>query len=283
MEILRTVREMQARAEQLRLSGKRIGVVPTMGALHDGHSSLLSLARTQCDVVILTVFVNPTQFGPNEDYRQYPRDFERDERIAREAGADIIFTPDIAEMYPDGFLTYIVTEEAANTLEGKIRPTHFRGVTTVVAKLLHATKPHVAVFGQKDAQQLFIIRAMVRDLNFDVELLAAPIVRESDGLAKSSRNVYLSKTERTAASLLYRSLATAGEMIGSGERNLAKLRETIVGTLAAASPSGVDYVAFVDPGTFREVEDLGGDSVLILLAVRFGATRLIDNILVPLK
>jgi pantoate--beta-alanine ligase len=254
-----------------------------MGALHEGHSSLLSLARTQCDVVILTVFVNPTQFGPSEDYRQYPRDFERDERIAREAGTDIVFTPDVAEMYPDGFLTYIVTEEAANTLEGKIRPTHFRGVTTVVAKLFHATKPHVAVFGQKDAQQLFVIRAMVRDLNFDVELLAAPIVRESDGLAISSRNVYLNKTERTAASSLYRSLATAGELIGSGERNLRMVRDTILGTLAAASSSEVDYVAFVDTETFREVEDLDGGSVLILLAVRFGSTRLIDNIFLPLK
>lgn len=283
MEILRTVREMQARAEELRLTGKRIGVVPTMGALHEGHLSLLSLARRHSDVVILTIFVNPTQFGPHEDFRRYPRDFDRDKLLAREAGADIIFAPDLGEMYPDGFLTFVATDKVADLFEGKVRPTHFRGVTTVVAKLFHATKPHVAVFGQKDAQQLFIIRAMARDLNFDVELLAAPIVRESDGLAISSRNIYLSKVERSAALSMYRSLAKAGEMIGKGERDLGIVRDAILGMLSAASPSGVDYVAFVDPATFREVEDLGGSSILILLAARFGTTRLIDNVQVPLR
>ena len=283
MEILRTVREMQARAEQFRLSGKRIGVVPTMGALHEGHTSLLSLARTRSDVVILTIFVNPTQFGPNEDYRRYPRDFERDEKLAREAGVDSIFRPDVEEMYPDGFQTYVVTEEVAQTFEGKIRPAHFRGVATVVAKLFHIIRPHVAVFGQKDAQQLFIIRAMVRDLNFDIELLTAPIVRESDGLARSSRNVYLGELERLNASSLYRSLAGAGELIGKGERDLRVVRDSILATLAAASPTLIDYVAFVDPATFREIDSLRGGDVLILLAARFGTTRLIDNLLVPLR
>ncbi len=283
MEILRTVREMQERAERIRSSGKRIALVPTMGALHEGHTSLIALARERCDVVVLSVFVNPTQFGPNEDYRRYPRNFENDERIARDAGIDIIFHPDAAEMYPDGFLTYVVTDEVARILEGEVRPTHFRGVTTVVAKLFNAVKPHVAVFGQKDAQQLFIIRRMVHDLNFDIELIAAPIVRESDGLAKSSRNAYLDSRDRTRAASLHRGLQKAADLMMNGERDMSVVRAAVLQTLEVDSPSQVDYIAFVDPATFREVGNPTGGEILILLAARFGVTRLIDNMIVHLR
>ncbi len=283
MEILRTVPEMQERAEQVRLSGKRIALVPTMGALHEGHLSLITLARANSDFVILTIFVNPTQFGPEEDFEQYPRDFKRDEHLAEDADVDVLFYPEVEEMYPPPFLTYVVTDEVAEVLEGKIRPTHFSGVTTVVAKLFHLTKPHVAVFGQKDAQQLFIVRKMVRDLNFDVELLAGPIIRESDGLAKSSRNAYLAEPERANSVSLYRSLVAASGLIKEGERNLQVVSDTVRGILAAASPTQIDYVAFVDPETFKEVDNLEGGEILILLAVRFGATRLIDNMLTSLK
>ncbi len=283
MEILRTVSQMQARAEQLRQSGKRIALVPTMGALHEGHLSLVTLAKAHADIVILSIFVNPTQFGPNEDYRRYPRDPVTDERLARDGGAGILFYPEADEMYPADFLTYVVTNDVAQTLEGKVRPTHFQGVTTIVAKLFNAVKPHVAVFGKKDAQQLFIVRAMVRDLNFDVEVLAGPIVRESDGLAKSSRNAYLNAQERENARSLSKALAKASELLGKGERDLQVIRDGMFRILEAASPSHIDYVAFVDPATFREVERPAGSAVLILLAVRFGATRLIDNMLVSLE
>jgi len=282
MEILRTVREMQERAEQVRLAGKKIAVVPTMGALHEGHMSLLSLARANSDFVILTIFVNPTQFGPQEDFEQYPRDFKRDEHLAQDADADVLFYPDVEEIYPPPFLTYVVTGEVAEVFEGEIRPTHFSGVTTIVAKLFHLTKPHVAVFGQKDAQQLFIIRKMVQDLNFDIELLAGPIIREGDGLAKSSRNAYLGETERKNAPALYQSLKAAADLIKKGERDLQVVRDAITAILTAGSPAQIDYVAFVDPSNFKNVDKLEGKEVLVLLAVRFGSTRLIDNMIVPL-
>jgi len=283
MEIFTTVREMQAHSDRLRLSGKRISLVPTMGALHEGHASLLALARTKSDVVILSVFVNPAQFGPNEDYDRYPRKFDSDVRVARENGADVVFHPDAEEMYQKRFLTYVASHEVADTFEGKIRPTHFRGVTTIVAKLFNITKPHIAVFGEKDAQQLFVLGAMVRDLNFDVELIAAPIIREEDGLARSSRNAYLSAKERTAALSLYRSLMKARGMIEAGERNLERVRSAVLEMIGSSSPSEIDYVAFVDPATFREVGHLGGSPVRVLLAVRFGSTRLIDNMLINTK
>lgn len=283
MEILETVGEMQARAEELRLSGKKVSVVPTMGALHEGHASLVAAARAASDVVILTVFVNPMQFGPDEDFQRYPRDFTGDKKIARSAGVDIFFAPQVSEMYPDGFLTSIVTDEVAQTFEGKIRPGHFRGVTTVVGKLFHMTKPHIAVFGQKDAQQVFIIQKMVRDLNFDMRIIVAPIVREPNGLARSSRNKYLSEEARGSAASIYKSLMQAAELIGKGERSVEKVRETVRRTLEAASPSQIDYVAVIDPSTFRETGALSGHAVLVAVAARFEETRLIDNIMIPLS
>ncbi len=279
MEIIRSIRDMQRRADEIRRSGKTIGVVPTMGSLHEGHTSLIGIARGKSDVVVTTVFVNPTQFGPGEDFERYPRDLARDAALAEEAGTDLIFAPGEKEMYPEGFSTSVVPEAGVSILEGAIRPGHFRGVTTVVAKLFHATKPHVAVFGQKDAQQAFVVQRMIRDLNLDIELVVAPIVREPDGLAKSSRNVYLNAEDRAKASLLHRALQEAESMILKGERKAESIRSAVLALLADGKATNVDYVAIVDPETFTEVDHLEPPSVLVLLAVRFGSTRLIDNML----
>jgi pantoate--beta-alanine ligase len=274
---------MQSLAESLRSRGNRIGVVPTMGYLHEGHLSLVRLARTLCDTVIVTLFVNPTQFGPNEDLERYPRDFERDQRLASLAGSDILFSPVAEDMYPDGYTTVVEVEGVSAILEGKFRPAHFRGVTTVVAKLLNITKPHVAVFGQKDAQQAFLIQKMARDLNFDVRIHVGPTVREHDGLALSSRNVYLDPNERSRATALFRSLKHAEALIQRGERSLERVRAEVADLLSEARPSKVDYIAFVKPDSFNEVESLEPPSVLVALAVWFGSTRLIDNMLIPIS
>jgi pantoate--beta-alanine ligase len=280
MEIVRSIADMQTQAERLRREGKSIGIVPTMGFLHDGHLSLIARARKETNIVVTTLFVNPAQFGPNEDLEQYPRDRVRDEKLAAEAGTDILFMPEARDMYPEGYRTYVVTEELAGILEGKIRPTHFRGVTTVVMKLFQIVKPHIAVFGQKDAQQAAIIRQMIRDLNLDVRLIVAPIVREADGLAMSSRNVYLNPDERKSAVALWKSLRFAEEAIGSGERSLAVVRSGMEAMLQEARASSIDYIAFVHPNTFREIDQIEPPEVLIALAVRFGRTRLLDNAIV---
>lgn len=283
MQIITTIREMQELSEQVRLNGKRVGVVPTMGYLHAGHISLIETARGISDVVITTIFVNPTQFGPGEDFELYPRDLERDRTLAIRAGSDVLFCPDVREMYPEGYATYVEVENVSKVLEGKFRPTHFRGVTTVVMKLLNITKPHVAVFGQKDAQQAFIVRKMVQELNLDVVIHVAPIVREPDGLAMSSRNVYLSPTERANATVLFKSLQLAEQHIRAGERSVEKLRSEMLSLIASGNPTQVDYVAFVRPETFQEIEQIEPPSVLALLAVRFGSTRLIDNMLINVQ
>jgi pantoate--beta-alanine ligase len=283
MQIIKTIPEIQELSEQVRLSRKRIGVVPTMGYLHTGHTSLIEKARGVSNLVITTIFVNPTQFGPSEDFERYPRDFERDRTLAVRAGADVLFYPDVREMYPEGYTTYVEVEDVSNKLEGKFRPTHFRGVTTVVMKLLNITKPHVAVFGQKDAQQAFIVRKMVQDLNLDVAIVVAPIVREPDGLAMSSRNVYLSPTERANATVLFKSLQLAEQRIRGGERSVEQLRSEMLSLIAGGNPTEVDYVAFVRPETFQEIEQIEPPSVLALLAVRFGSTRLIDNMLINVQ
>ena len=281
MKIISSIREMQKTADELRLQGKRIGVVPTMGYLHEGHLSLVKHAREKSDVVILTIFVNPTQFGPSEDFKRYPRDFERDCRLAEGAGCDILFTPETAEMYPQLFLTYIEVEKLSKMLEGKFRPTHFRGVTTVVAKLFNITKPHVAVFGQKDAQQAIIIKRMARDLNFDIEIIAAPIIRELDGLAMSSRNVYLDPVERTEAPLLRRSLDLAENMVRKGERDVKKIIEGMETLITSKKNATLDYVAVVDPDSLADLRELESKrQVLIAVAIRIGNTRLIDNTLI---
>lgn len=282
VQILKTIREMQEVSEKFRCEGKKIAVVPTMGYLHNGHTSLIERASSFADIVITTIFVNPTQFGPNEDFTRYPRDFEHDKAVAHTAGSDIIFYPDAEEIYPTGFSSIVEVEGASNILEGVFRPKYFRGVTTVVAKLLNITKPHIAVFGQKDAQQAFLIRKMVRDLNFDVDIIIAPIVREADGLAMSSRNMYLNETERKSALVLFCSLQHAAERIQQGERSIALLRKEMLNIIQSGAPTQIDYIAFVNPTTFSETEHLNQPEILVALAVRFGTTRLIDNSLIPI-
>jgi pantoate--beta-alanine ligase len=280
MLILRTIADMQEAADGARRAGKRIAVVPTMGALHRGHLSLIERARSAADLVVTTIFVNPTQFGPHEDLARYPRPFDADVAAAASAGSDLIFAPSVEEMYPEGFQTYAVNERAANGFEGAERPGHFRGVATVVAKLLLATRPHAAVFGQKDAQQVAVVRALVRDLNFGVELIAAPIVRESDGLALSSRNVYLSDDERSRAVVLFRALDVARQAAAAGERSEAELRRIMRQVLDEGRPDRIDYVAVVDPATFSPVESIPSSGALAIMAIRFGATRLLDNMMI---
>jgi pantoate--beta-alanine ligase len=282
LKILKTIQEMHEVSEKFRYEGKKIALVPTMGCLHKGHASLIERARSLADIVITTIFVNPTQFGPNEDFARYPRDFEHDKAVARTAGSDIIFSPNTDEIYPAGFSSLVEVEGVSNILEGAFRPKHFRGVTTIVAKLLNLTKPHAAIFGQKDAQQAFLIRKMVRDLNFDVDIILAPIVREPDGLAMSSRNIYLNEVERKNALVLFHSLQHAAERIQRGERSATLLRKEIRDILQSGSPTKIDYISFVDLASFSETDSFDSSEILIALAVRFGTTRLIDNFLVPI-
>jgi len=279
MRVIEKISEMQIEAERLRLAGKRIGFVPTMGYLHEGHLSLMRIARHKSDVVVASIFVNPTQFGPKEDFREYPRDLPRDLKLAEGVGCDIVFHPSVNEMYPEGYRTYVSVEELSDALEGQFRPGHFRGVATVVAKLFNIVKPHVALFGQKDAQQAILIQRMVRDLNFSIEIIVAPTVREADGLAMSSRNVYLNRQERQDATVLYRSLQLAERMIADGERNAERIATAMRGLIQAVKSAKIDYVAIVDPVTLEPVAEIRGE-VLIPLAVRIGKTRLIDNVIV---
>lgn len=283
VRILKTIREMQEVSEKFRRESEKIAVVPTMGYLHQGHTSLIERANSLSDVVITTIFVNPTQFGQNEDYTRYPRDFEHDKAVAHAAGSDIIFYPDAEEMYPKGFGSIVEVEEVSNILEGKFRPKHFRGVTTVVTKLLNITKPHIAIFGQKDAQQAFIIRKIIKDLNFDIDIVIAPIIREADGLAMSSRNIYLNETERKNAPVLFRSLQYAAKQIQQGERSVASLRKEMLNIIQSGAPTQIDYIAFINSATFSETECMDQPDILVALAVRFGSTRLIDNILIPIS
>ncbi|MBC7185716.1 MAG: pantoate--beta-alanine ligase [Calditrichaeota bacterium] len=279
MQLVEKVRDMQLQAERWRQEGKLIGLVPTMGYLHEGHLSLIRIARERADVVVTSIFVNPTQFAPHEDYQRYPRDLPRDMALAEQAGCDVIFHPSVEEMYPAGYLTYVEVEKITGVLCGRSRPTHFRGVTTVVAKLFNIVKPHVAVFGQKDAQQALVVRRMAQDLNFDLEIVVAPIVREPDGLAMSSRNSYLSPEERRQAVVLSKALQRASELVAAGERSAARLIEEMEAVIRTAPSAKIDYVAVVDANTLEEVKELRGQ-VLIALAVWIGSTRLIDNVVV---
>ena len=278
MRIITDIAEMQAAADEARLTGKRVGVVPTMGYLHEGHLNLLRMAREHARFVVLTAFVNPAQFAPNEDFEKYPRDFEWDRALAEKAGTDVIFFPSREEMYPNGCETFVEVGHLSQVLEGEFRPTHFRGVTTIVAKLFNCTKPHVALFGQKDAQQAAVIRRMVKDLNFDIEIIVGPIVREADGLAMSSRNVYLSPGERKDALVLSQALHLAKDLISRGEKDTSAIRSAMFLLIAGKPTAAIDYVACVNPETFQTVKALhSGEPVLFLLAVRIGKTRLIDN------
>lgn len=269
--------EMQKLADDARLSGKRIGFVPTMGFLHEGHLSLIRLARQSSNLVVTSIFVNPTQFGPNEDFSRYPRDLARDRSMAESAGTDILFVPSTEEMYPVYPGTTVEPGRAASVLEGAVRPGHFRGVVTVVARLLNIVKPHVAVFGQKDAQQVVIVRQMMRDLQFDCGLVVGPTVREPDGLAMSSRNVYLSPEDRVQSTVLNRSLRLAEKLLREGERDPAVILSGMRRLIESQPSARIDYVSVNDPVTLEEISRPLSGEVLISLAVRFGATRLIDN------
>ncbi len=277
MRFISSIREMQREADKLRGEGRRIGFVPTMGALHEGHLDLLRLCRAHCDVTVMSVFVNPTQFSANEAFGSYPRDLERDAGLAEAAGCDILFTPRAEEVYPAGYSTWVHEDTLSAELEGKSRPTHFRGVTTVVTKLFLMVKPHCAVFGQKDAQQAAIIRRMVRDLHFDIELLIAPIRREADGLAMSSRNMYLSESGRLEARALSRSLRLAEQFVAEGGRDTRVLRALVEEEITRSGAITLDYVALVDAETLGDRDMITNDPVLLAVAARVENTRLIDN------
>lgn len=278
MEILRIPRIAQDTCKKHLLRGRSLGFVPTMGALHDGHISLVKRAKTENDVAIVSIFLNPLQFGPAEDLDKYPRDIEEDIRRLREEDIDILFLPDNNLMYPMGFSTYIGVEALSERLCGKFRPGHFRGVATVAAKLFNIINPARAYFGQKDFQQTVIIKRMTRDLNFDTDIVVCPTMREHDGLAMSSRNVYLDSEQRKAAGVLYRCLNEASESVRSGLTSGKKIRELIRAPLSAEPLiSQIDYASVYDPETLEEVAEIKGD-VLFAVAVRIGNTRLIDNI-----
>ncbi|HBT39355.1 MAG: pantoate--beta-alanine ligase [Pseudothermotoga sp.] len=276
MKLIESVSTMKQVAESEREAEKLIGFVPTMGYLHEGHLSLVRRCRKENDVVVVSIFVNPAQFGPNEDYGSYPRDLKRDLSMLEMESVDYVFAPSVEEMYPANYSTYVVEEILSKHLCGRSRPTHFRGVCTIVTKLFNIVKPHRAYFGQKDAQQFRIIRRMVRDLNMDVELIECPIVREPDGLAMSSRNVYLVGEERKQALALYQSLKIAEQLYRSGERDAARIKEKMLQHFAKFDLVKVDYVEIVDEETLQPVERLEG-KVLVAVAAWVGKARLIDN------
>ncbi len=276
MNIITTIEEMQQAAVSLKREGKTIALVPTMGFLHEGHASLLREGRRQGDILVLSIFVNPIQFGQNEDLGRYPRDMERDCRVAAECGADIVFTPDAAGMYPAGFQTSVAVADLSLPLCGASRPGHFDGVATVVTKLFNICQPDVALFGAKDYQQLAVIRRMTRDLNLPVRIVGMPIVREQDGLAMSSRNSYLSLEQRRSALRLSRAIRLVRELYGAGTRDVASLRRAALELIEAEPALTVDYLDFRDGATL-ELRDTADDATLMALAVKVGNTRLIDN------
>ena len=272
---MRTVSTLaDLRSARLPFSGT-VGFVPTMGYLHEGHLALIRRAREECEHVVVSIFVNPTQFGANEDLSKYPRDLERDLRLI-EPYTDLVWTPSAEVMYPQGYQTWVEVEAVTRPLEGAMRPGHFKGVTTIVAKLFNGVQPHKAYFGQKDAQQVAVIRQMVRDLNFPTEIVVCPIIRESDGLAMSSRNVYLDPEQRKAATVLFRSLSAAKDAYEQGERTAEKLRQIMKDMLASEPLAQMQYVSCADYDTLEELDVIKGKA-LLSMAVFFGKTRLIDN------
>lgn len=279
MKVVKTIKEVRDIVKAWHQSGLSVGLVPTMGYLHEGHQSLIARSVEQNDRTVVSVFVNPIQFGPTEDLEAYPHDLERDMQKVEEAGGDLIFHPDAAEMYPPHFTSFVDTTETTELLCGARRPTHFRGVCTVVSKLFNIVNPERAYFGQKDAQQLATIRRFVRDLDFDIEIVACPIVREADGLAKSSRNTYLNPEERQAALILSRSLQLGQEAIRQGERSAAQVIAIIEQNLRTEPLARVDYVEVVDFENVQRVDTIGRET-LIAIAIYIGKTRLIDNIIV---
>lgn len=279
MNVVSTVDEVRTQVKAWREEGLSVGLVPTMGYLHEGHKSLIDKAVEQNDRVVVSVFVNPIQFGPTEDLATYPRDLEHDAALCENAGASLIFHPEPENMYFDDFCTYIDMDNLTKGLCGKTRPTHFRGVCTVVGKLFNIVKPDRAYFGQKDAQQLAVIRRMVRDLNFHLEIVGCPIIREEDGLAKSSRNTYLSPEERKAAVILHKGLTRGEEMVRAGEKNAEAVKKAIRDIIESEPLAKIDYVEIVDFDSIQEKEEIEG-SILAAVAVYIGKTRLIDNFII---
>ena len=278
MKICNTIRDIRAASRAQRRAGLRLGLVPTMGALHEGHLSLIRTAKASCQVVAASIFVNPTQFGPNEDLARYPRPFERDRELLENEGVDLLFAPSVDEMYPSGAVTWVTVEELSDKLDGRSRPGHFRGVTTIVAKLFLAVEPDAAFFGQKDAAQVSIIRRMVRDLNFPVEIVVCPIVREPDGLAMSSRNAYLNPQQRKQALVLQRSLMQVKQMAGAGEYDALRLVAAAKEVFAGEPAVCLDYLEIVDADSLDPVSDVA-KGALVAVAAFVGTTRLIDNTL----
>lgn len=280
MQIARSIAEIRAAVTAARAQARTVGLVPTMGALHEGHLSLVRAARAACDVVVATIFVNPKQFGPNEDFAQYPRTFDTDCDLLRAENVNLLFAPAIEEMYLPGATTFVEVAELSDRLDGVSRPGHFRGVATVVAKLFNIIAPDKAFFGQKDAAQVAILRRMVRDLNFNLEIVVCPIVREPDGLAMSSRNRYLSADDRHRALVLSRALRHIEQQVAGGETSAAALIATGLGVLANQPSARLDYLRVVDPDTLQDIPDIR-KGALVAIAAWIGTTRLIDNILIP--
>lgn len=280
MKIIKSIKKINDYLIKQRRYGKTIGFVPTMGYFHEGHLSLMRKAKKECDIAVVSVFVNPTQFGPKEDFNKYPRNFKRDLNMAKSAGVDVIFNPEVSEMYPSGYSTFVdVSGDLASVLCGASRPGHFRGVATVVSKLFNIVRPDTAYFGQKDSQQCAVIKQMIKDLNIPVKIKIMPIVREKDNLAMSSRNVYLSKEERKIAPVLYNSLQLAKRMIKNKETNSSKIILQMKKLVLSKKNTKIDYISIVNPETLEEVKNIRS-KVLIALAVKLGKTRLIDNIVV---
>jgi pantoate--beta-alanine ligase len=283
MKICATIPETRAACQAARAGGQRLGLVPTMGALHEGHLSLVRAAKAQCDAVAVSIFVNPTQFGPTEDLSKYPRQFDRDCSLLEKEGVDIVFAPTVEEMYPSSNsnsnapITWVVVEGLSEKLDGRSRPSHFRGVTTIVSKLFHILEPDAAFFGEKDAAQLAVIRRMVRDMNSPVEIVACPIVREPDGLAMSSRNAYLNREERIRALVLHRSVQKTRQQFQAGERLAANLISAAKEIIASEPQVRLDYFEVVDPDTLDPVERIS-EKTLVAVAAYVGSTRLIDNV-----
>lgn len=284
MKVVKSIKEMHLISGQLRLEGKKIGFVPTMGYLHEGHLSLVRKSKENSDITVVSIFVNPTQFAPTEDLDKYPRDFERDEMLLNQENVDFLFYPDKDEIYPEGFSTFVEVGEITKVLEGESRPNHFKGVTTIVSILFNIVKPHYSVFGQKDAQQASVIKKMTSDLHFEIEVEIAPIVREKDGLAMSSRNVYLNQKEREDALVLSKSLYLTEDLIKKGERDFNVIKEKMIGVISQAETAYLDYIQAVESDSFSKVNLFEkGKSYFVLIACRIGRTRLIDNLLIQIN
>ena len=282
MELVRKISEMQGISDRLRREGKRIGFVPTMGYLHEGHISLVRKAKGLSDSVVVSIFVNPTQFGPGEDYERYPRNEERDRALLEAAGADFLFIPEVIDMYPSGYETFVEVTGVSKGLCGDFRPWHFKGVTTVVAKLFNMVKPHIAVFGEKDYQQLLVIKRMVENLNFDIEIIPGVTVREEDGIAMSSRNAYLSASERKKANILNQSLKKGIHLFESGERKVSAILKAVRENIESVEGIKVQYVEIRDAETLEKIEEIRRPAVIALAAI-VGPVRLIDNIVIGSK